>query len=132
MTTRLAWELGALLALALIAAAPAAASSPAGAARRAPALALSGGPTQVTSVCGRPHRALVVAQGARVAARIRLGRRRRAVLAIARCRDGRWSRLRRSVLRSRRAGRALPTDAAGDLRVRLQARRRVRFAYVHV
>src|SRR3954453_2834747 len=111
MSTRRARGLVALLALALFAAAPTAAASPVAQARRAPPLALSGGPTQVASVCGRARRALVVPQGGRVTARIRLGKRRRAVLATARCKAGRWSRLRRSVLRSRRAGRALPTDA---------------------
>src|SRR3954447_11698493 len=100
MTARLAWEVGALLALALLLA-PAAAADAAGsqAARRSAALTLSGGPTQAITVCGRPHRALVVAQGTAAAIRVRLRKGRRALLAVSRCSAGRWSRLRLSSLR---------------------------------
>jgi pimeloyl-ACP methyl ester carboxylesterase len=122
--------LGIAAALALLLALPA----PAGAAhtQRAPALKLAGGAVQRLAVCGRARRALIVKQGAAVSARLR-PRGRRAVLSIARCRDGRWSRLSQNRFRHRRrARRALPTAAAGDLRVRLRIGRRLRMAYVHV
>src|SRR4051794_1304130 len=109
-------------------------SAPAGAtqAGRASALRLSGGARQLVSLCGRRHPARVVTQGTAVSARVRL-RRRGAVLGVDRCSGGRWTRISRGKLRrGRRLTRPLPTDAVGDLRVRLRVRRHTRTAYLRV
>ncbi|MDX6412557.1 MAG: hypothetical protein QOE91_2073 [Gaiellaceae bacterium] len=109
-------------------------SPPAGAAQasRASSLRVTGGQRKLVSVCGRRHHASVVTQGTAVSARVRL-RRRGAVFAVDRCSGGRWTRISRGKLRrGRRLTRALPTDAVGDIRVRLRVRRRTRTAYLHV
>jgi hypothetical protein len=108
--------------------------APAGAAQasRGSSLRVTGGARKLVSICGRRHHAIVVAQETAVSARVRLGRRA-AVLAVDRCSAGRWTRISRGrVRRRRRLTRALPTDAVGDLRVRLRVRRRTRTAYLHV
>lgn len=125
------------LAIGCAAVAIAAAALPAGAdaaqATRAPALRVSGGAIKVAPVCGRPRRGAVVRQGARAMLRMRLSSRRRAVLTIARCSSGRWSRLSQKRLRGpRRLARRLPTEAAGDLRLRLRVRNRIRTVYLRV
>src|SRR2546421_9147454 len=107
---------------------------PAGGAQasRASGPRLTGGARKLVSVCGRRHHASVVTQGTAVSARVRLGRHG-AVFAVDRCSGGRWTRISRGKLRlGRRLTRALPTDAVGDLRVRLRVRRRTRTAYLHV
>src|SRR4051794_22140379 len=100
-------------------------------AARASTLSVSGGAAKAVTVCGRARRAAVVRQGAPATLRVRLRSRRRAVLTIARCGGGRWSRVSQKRLRARRRlTRRLPTLAAGDLRVRLRVRDRIRTAYV--
>ena len=109
-------------------------SAPAGAAQAsgASSLRVTGGARKLVSVCGRRHHARVVTQGTAVSARVRIARRG-AVFAVDRCSGGRWTRISRGRLRrGRRLTRALPTDAVGDLRVRLRVRRRTRTAYLHI
>src|SRR3954462_3057798 len=111
-------------------------SAPAGAAQAsgASSLRVTGGARKLVSVCGRRRLARVVTQGSAVSARARVRlRRRAAVLAVDRCSGRHWTRIRRGRLPpGRRPIQALPTDAVGDLRVRLRIRRRTRTAYLHV
>lgn len=99
---------------------------------RSPRLRLTGGASSAVVLCGVQRDALVVAEGARVVARVTRPGHRVASLTIERCQAGAFKDRKRIKLGRARTS-VIDTSAVGDYRVRARAGgRRSRPAYLRV